>query len=188
MTGMTGMAQTLGALTNGIGYVAYDHNTLEIDQHPAVDVEIIKRLSLSTAPNWQHLPLAIVAFHKDVRNPQVTQATRLHLVVCWPEQYWRQKYGGVWAAAIDDGHRFIPRQTLISGTKHPIFIFGYAVDHSNRASYYVMPKPQRNQLDFALRCVQSEEEFDPTTLRSPFLTLPGIHFFDAWRDYQAPPR
>ena len=64
MNGMTGMAQTIGAYTNGIGFVSPSHNTFHFND--AFDeTAAIARLSLSHAPEWAQLPLAIAGYHID---------------------------------------------------------------------------------------------------------------------------
>lgn len=178
MNGMTGMAQTIGAYTNGIGFVSPSHNTFHFND--AFDeTAAIARLSLSHAPEWAQLPLAIAGYHIDKDDPTVIHCTRLHLVVFGPEDTLRNRYESHWQAALRAKHVAIPRQELINGVYNPIFLYGYAPDKCQRPVHYVMPQAQKGTTEYLFLRYKTWETINPTALKAPFLPLPGIHFFDA---------
>ena len=138
MFGLVGMAQTLGAYTNVMGMATPRYHTLSLPEEYD-EMAVIRTLSISSAPDWCQLPLSVVRFHLDEQDKTTIHRTRLHLILVWPDSRLRKQKGGHWQAAIRSKHRAIPRQFMLDGALHPLFLYGYAPDKCQFPAYLVMP-------------------------------------------------
>ena len=95
------------------------------------------------------------------------------------------KHADIIVGSIAKGHPQVPhqrydRRRYSEGILwHHAFLWGYAQDGSRTPSFVMVPVSDNDVV--LLRLMDGKEYPVGTTADSPLRTLPGMHFFDAWR-------